>query len=109
MADDDVRYLWRQSLHNSSQNPNQRELLDSIRPENYVPPFLRKQESTKKCLVILWIPAPLLSQGQALLKAIQSLPLYAVEQGGKLSQEWKRRFHGELMSFAIRYKSMRLP
>ena len=58
MAGDDVRYLWRQSLHNSSQNPNQRELLDSIRPENYVPPYLRKQESTKKCLVILWIPAP---------------------------------------------------
>ena len=66
VAGDDVRYLWRQSLHNSSQNPNQRELLDSIRPENYVPPYLRKQE-------------------------------------------WKRRFHGELMSFAIRYKSMRLP
>ena len=37
-----------------------------------------------------WIPAPLLNsiQGQALLNSIQSLPLYAVEQRGKLPQEW---------------------
>ena len=48
---------------------------------------LRKQGAGIQC-ICGWIPAPLLSQGQALLNSIQSLPLYAVEQGGKLLQEW---------------------